>query len=117
MFVIGLSKLINRNLIHFFDQSRIRYMIFVFPAYQILAFISIAAVVFSFEAASTSLYFMPIGLILTIFMGVPIFASWHLSCLLFGIGYFGFFARLGIPFMPWVTRHLEGAVNWFRPVR
>jgi len=43
MFVIGLSKLINRNLIHFFDQSRIRYMIFVFPTYQILAFIGIAA--------------------------------------------------------------------------
>jgi hypothetical protein len=92
-------------------------MIFVFPAYQLLALIGIAAIVFSFEAASISLYFVPLALILTIFIGVPVFASWYLSCLLFGISYFGFFAWLGIPFMPWVTSQLESAVSWFRSVQ
>ncbi len=117
MFVLRFSKLINRNLIRVFDQNRLRYMFFVFPVYQFLAFIGIAAIGFSFEAVGTAFYFAPLGLFLAIFIGVPILASWHLSCLLFGIGYFGFFAWLGIPFMPSVTRQLEGAANWFRPVQ
>lgn len=114
MFLITFSNRINQNLIRFFDQSRIRYMILVFPAYQLLALAGIAAVIFSFEAVGTSPYFAPLWLILAILIGVPLLASWHLSCLLFSIGYFGFFAWLGIPFTPWVTKQLEGAVNWFR---
>jgi hypothetical protein len=117
MFIVSLSKFINRNLIRYFDQSRIRYMVLVFPAYQILVCIGIVAVLFLFEVTDTSPYFTVLWLIFAIFVGVPILASWHLSCLLFGLGYFGFLEWLGFPFMTWVTRQLEGVINWFRPVR
>jgi hypothetical protein len=116
MVIIRLSRLINLSLIRAFDHGRIWYMFLLFPAYQVLATIGIAAIVFSFEAAGKAFYFAPIGLMLAIFIGVPIFASWHLSILLFSVGYFGFFAWLGVPAMPWVTRQVEGAVNWFRAV-
>lgn len=115
MFIIDLSKRINRRLIHSFDGNRIKYMFFVFPAYQFLAMIGMASILFSFQSIATALYFLPLGLILTLFIGVPVLTSWYLSCLLFGLGYFEFLARLGIPFMPWVARELEGGVNWFRP--
>ena len=92
-------------------------MFFLFPVYQLIAFISMAAIVFSFEAASTGFQFIVLGVVLAIVLGVPIIASWHLSCLLFGIGYFGFFAWLGMPVMPWVVKQLEEAVAWFRPVQ
>lgn len=117
MFIVSLSKSINRNLIRYFDQSRISYMIFVFPAYQFIAFMGITTIIFSFEEAGTSPYFALFGMILAFFIGVPIFASWHLSCVLFLIGYFGFLAQLGFPFMPWVKKQLEYALNWFRPIR
>ena len=42
MFIIDLSKRINRRLIHSFDGNRIKYMFFVFPAYQFLAMIGMA---------------------------------------------------------------------------
>lgn len=115
MCVIGLSKSINRNLIRIFDHSRIRYMFLVFPTYQILAFLGIAAIAFSFESVNTAFYFGPMGLILALFIGVPLIASWHLSCLLFMIGYFEFFAWIGVPFMAWAAKLLEGPVNWLRP--
>lgn len=114
MFVVRLSKFINRNLIRYFDQNRITYMVLVFPAYQILALFGIAVVSSSFETTITSPYLIVISLILAIFVGLPILASWHLSCLLFGIGYFGFLAWIGIPFMPSLTKDLEDAANWFR---
>lgn len=115
MFIITLSKLINQNLVGCFDQSRVRYMFLVFPVYQCLAFVGIAVVFFAFKAVGTSLYFLPIGLFLAFLVGVPIFASWHLSCLLFGIGYFGFLAWVGIPLMCPLSRELGRAVDWFRP--
>lgn len=116
MFVTRVSKTINQYLIRVFDQSRLRYIFFLFPVYQLLAALGITAIVLSFEAASTALYFASLGLVLVIFIGIPIFASWYLSCLLFCMGFFGFLAWLGLPFMSWVTRQLEHAVNWFRPV-
>jgi hypothetical protein len=116
MFLLRFSKSINRYLINVFDQSRLRYMFLLFPAYQFVALIGLGAIVFSFEAAETSLFFALLGLFLAILIGIPIFASWHLSCLLFSVGYFGFFASLGFPLTAWATTQLEGAVNWFRPV-
>ena len=116
MFLLRFSKSINQYLINAFDQSRLRYMFLVFPAYQFLALIGIAAIIFSFEAAETSFYFELLGIFGTIIIGIPVIASWHLSFLLFMVGYFGFFALLGFPFMSWATTQLEGAVNWFRSV-
>lgn len=117
MFVIRFSKLINRSLIRIFDQSRLKYMAFVFPAYQLLAFIGVVAIVGSFQSAERAFFFGPLALLLAFFVGVPIMASWHLSCLLFSQGYFGFLAGLGIPCMPWAAMQLENAVNWFRPAQ
>ena len=114
MLAIKLSKLVNQNLIRDFDQSRVRYMVFVFPTYQILSITSLLTITFLFQTLGISLYFIPLGLILVILLGVPILASWHLSCLLFGVGYFSFLAKLGFPFMSWVTNQLENAVSWFR---
>ena len=116
MFLLSFSKSLNRYLINVFDQSRLRYMFLLFPAYQLLALIGMAAIVLSFEAAETSFLFTLLALFLAILIGVPIFASWHLSCLLFGVGYFGFFASLGFPGLSWAVRLLNGAVDWFRSV-
>ena len=115
MFIMKPSKRINQSLIRLFDQSRVRYTFLVFPIYQLFAFIGIAAVIFAFQAVASSLYLLPIGLILAVVLGVPILVSWHLSCLLFFIAYFEFLARFGIPFMRGASRQLEGAVNWYRP--
>lgn len=117
MYIVSLSRSINRNLIRLFDQSRISYVFLVFPVYQLLAIIGGNGIVSAFELVGTSFYFLPIGLILAFFIGVPIFASWHLSVILFGICYFGFFARLGFPFLPWAIGQLESAVDWYRPAK
>jgi len=90
-------------------------MLVWFPAYQFFAIISVAAINLSFIAVDYALFLVPLALILLVILGVPILASWHLSCLLFGVGYFGFLARLGIPAMSWMERQVEGPVNWFRP--
>ena len=90
-------------------------MFLLFPAYQFVALIGMAAIISSFGGAETSFFFALLGLFLAVLVGIPIFVSWHLSCLLFGVGYFGFFASLGFPFMAWIAAQLEDAVNWFRP--
>lgn len=115
MFLLRFSKSINQLLIKAFDRSRLGYMFLVFPAYQILAGIGLNAIGLAFAASSESVYFAPLGLFLAVLVGIPIFASWHLSSILFCVGYFGFFASLGVPFTHWMENKLEGVVNWFRP--
>jgi len=90
-------------------------MFVLFPFYQILAFNGVVAIAYAIQEAGSGVYMGAIALILAIFIGVPIVASWHLSCFLFAVGYFGFFAWLGIPLMAWVTRQLERIVNLYRP--
>jgi len=110
----ALPKLVIKNLIRAFDYNTIAYMFFWFPMYQIIAFIGLIVVFNTYGALGELAYATPVAIGLTVFVGLPILASWHLSVLLFGVGYFGFFARIGIPFMGWATDQIKSAVNWFR---
>lgn len=116
MWFLRFIRSINRHLITVFDKSRIGYMFLVFPAYQFLAFSGVVVVILSFQAAETSIYFVLLRMFLTIVVGLLLFASWYLSCLLFAMGVFEFLAVLGLPMMPWAKRRLSSAVNWFRTV-
>tara|TARA_R110002096_G_C14300353_1_gene698403 strand:+ start:304 stop:582 length:279 start_codon:yes stop_codon:yes gene_type:complete len=90
-------------------------MFLLFPIYQLITFFGIWAIISSFKAVGATFYFLPLAITLVILIGIPVFASWHLSVLLFSVGYFEFFAWLGFPLMGRVTRHLIDTVNWFRP--
>lgn len=92
-------------------------MALVFPAYQLLAFFGIIAIILPYAHAETTSFGGPLTLLLVFIIGVPIMASWHLSCLLFCQGYFGFLAGIGTSGAPWAARGLETAVNWFRPAQ
>lgn len=111
MFMTRLPRRINMCLIRSFERNRLSYMVLVFPVYQLLALLGIGAVSLSFDAAAESVYFLFLCVAFVILIGVPILMSWHLSCLLFFVGYFGSFAWLGLPLAPWVTRKFESIVN------
>ena len=110
----ALPKLVIKNLIRAFDYNTIAYMLFWFPMYQIIAFIGLIVVFNTYGALGELAYATPVSIGLTVFVGLPILTSWHLSALLLGIGFFSFFARIGIPFMGWATDRLKSAVNWIR---
>lgn len=114
MLLLRFNKSINQSLIRTFDHSRIRYVILVFPVYQALAFIGIATIIHLVTAIEAELYSSLLVIVLMTIIGIPISASWYLSCLLFGACFFGVLAWLGIPIAPWVTKQLEGVVNRFR---
>lgn len=90
-------------------------MLLVFPTYQLLATIGLLAIIVSFQGSEVSIIFTFLGLLLSVLFGIPVLLSWHLSFLLFVVGYLGFAASFGFPFTRWVKAELEGAVNWFRP--
>lgn len=115
MFILSLAKQINRNLIRQFDQSRFTYALLIFPAYQLLATVGLLSCIHLFKAIEISLFFLPLGASMAVLIGIPLLASWHLSCLLLAACYFGPMAKLGIPFMSWVLRQLDAAIRWFRP--
>jgi hypothetical protein len=115
MFVLPFSKLIIKNLIQQFDQNRARYMFLIFPIYQLLSFIGMAIIVFSFLPSSTNPYYLLLALPLAYLVGIPILASWHLSGFLFFEGFFGFFAWLGFPAMERMTKFAESIVAFYRP--
>lgn len=114
MFIFRYARLINQTLIRTFDRSPILYCFLLFPAYQIVTLLGVAIVWWFGEAATENLILAPIAVGLGLFVGVFVFASWHLSFLLVASGYFTFLAWLGLPFMSWAKGQLDGPVNWFR---
>lgn len=111
---LRLSGYVINLLINTFDQNRLKYMTILFPIYQVTALIIFTAATKTILLAQDQPYWLVVLAPLTYFFIIPIFATWHLSCLLFLKGYFDFFVGVGIPGMKFMVRFCDEFINLFR---
>ena len=111
---LKLTKWIIMFLLSAFTQNRFTYSFVVFPVYQIifLAGVWLFAVTYTFIPIYPWLILLLIPQI--IFIGFPAFSTWHLSCVLWGKGFFEIFLGLW-PGIPLMVRLCDTFIDLFRP--
>ena len=112
---ICFGKYINKKLIEIFDKSRLKYVFLIFPVYLLTTLgslflgVTLAAI---FENIFIS---YGIASIIVIFVGIPMFMSFHLSAFLIFQAYFELFAKLKIPLADAGVWYCSKCVEAYRP--
>lgn len=112
---LRLTSSLIRALIGSFDRNRLKYMLLLFPAYQLCAIALILVTIKLILVAQDQVYWWLAFVPLTFLFLMPAIATWHLSCALFLKGYFGVFAEIGLPGTRLTVRLCEAFINEFRP--
>ena len=112
-----LVKFLVSFLLKRFDTNRLIYTFVVFPIYQLISFVGI--VLSSKLVSSLSLELNWWSGILAIptllFIAIPIFSTWHFSCLLIFKGYFDFIYLLtGLGFVKFTSNFCDSFIQMFR---
>lgn len=113
----ALVKLLVRFLLKVFDENRLLYFLAVFPIYQLFSFVGIAFSIMLVSSLSSQASWWKIMLAIPtlLFFAIPVFSTWHLSCLLFFKGYFDFIHLVtGLRFIKFTSDFINSFIQMFR---
>ncbi len=112
-----LVKLLVRFLLKQFDENRLKYTFIVWPIYQLISIVGIAISTQLVDSllSEASWWSEILAIPTLLFFVIPMFATWHLSCALFGKGYFDFLYLLtGLGFIKFISEFVDSFIQMFR---